>query len=394
MTKQGVAATLAGRIGREGPIPFSVFQEAALLDPDGGFFATGGGAGRAGRDFVTSPEVGTLFGAVVARALDQEWERLGRPDPFVVVEAGAGRGRLAADVLRAAPACARALRLVLVEASAALRVAQRELLAVEPADEVLGPFAPGADLDDPLEAVTGTGPLVTSIAALPALRVDGVVLANELLDNLPVDLVERAGDGWRELRVGVEDERFVEVAVPASDELATEADLVAAGTSVDDGARLPVPVATRAWLADVAGLLRRGAVVIIDYADGVAGLVERGPDGPRGWLRTYRAHAPGGPPLDAPGTQDLTTDVPLEYLHAVAERVGLVVRDERPQADWLRAHGIDGLAAEGAAVWRERAHLGDLEAVAGRSRVTEAEALTDPAGLGAHRVITLERPGR
>ena len=74
-----------------------------------------------GRDFVTSPEVGTLFGALVARALDASWHELGAPDPFVVIEAGAGRGRLAADVLRAAPACAPALRYVLVERSAALR---------------------------------------------------------------------------------------------------------------------------------------------------------------------------------------------------------------------------------------------------------------------------------
>src|SRR5262245_33110160 len=116
-------------------------MDAALYDEPDGFFARGGGAGRAGADFVTSPEVGTLFGALVARALDRTWHALGTPDPFVVVEAGAGRGRLAADVLRAAPECAAALRYVLVERSAELRARQRELLTVEPADEALGPFA-------------------------------------------------------------------------------------------------------------------------------------------------------------------------------------------------------------------------------------------------------------
>src|SRR3954471_5131618 len=111
------ALAITERIHRNGPIRFGAFVELALYGHDG-FFTGGGGAGRAGRDFVTSPEVGSLFGMVIARALDDAWHRLGRPDPFVVVEAGAGRGRLGADVLRAAPGCAPALRYVLVERSA------------------------------------------------------------------------------------------------------------------------------------------------------------------------------------------------------------------------------------------------------------------------------------
>src|SRR5689334_22632426 len=177
-------------------------MEAALYDDPDGFFARGRGAGRAGADFVTSPEVGPLFATLVARALDRSWVRLGRPDPFVVVEAGAGSGRLASGVLRAAPACAPALRYVLVERSAGLRARQRELLAVEPADEALGPFAAGSDPDDALEPVTGMGPIVAQLDELPAVAVDGVLLANELLDNLPVRVVARTAHGWDEVRVG------------------------------------------------------------------------------------------------------------------------------------------------------------------------------------------------
>ena len=118
-----LAERIAERIRREGPIPFDRFVDTALYDEPGGFFARGGGAGRAGRDFVTSPEVGVLFGALVARFLDRGWSELSRPDPFVVVDAGAGRGRLASDVLRAEPDCGRALRYVLVERTAALRAA-------------------------------------------------------------------------------------------------------------------------------------------------------------------------------------------------------------------------------------------------------------------------------
>src|SRR5688500_15098220 len=123
---------IAARIEREGPIRFDAYMELALYEPQSGFFASGAGAGRRS-DFITSPEVGPLFGAVMARAVDAEWERLRRPDPFVVVEGGAGRGALAKAVLDASPACLPALRYVCVERSPVLRAAAESLLPTEPA---------------------------------------------------------------------------------------------------------------------------------------------------------------------------------------------------------------------------------------------------------------------
>ncbi len=92
-----ILPSIVERIHRGGPIRFGAFMDLALYGPQG-FFARGGGAGRSGQDFITSPEVGPLFGVCVARALAAEWERLGEPDPFLVVEAGAGNGRLAREV--------------------------------------------------------------------------------------------------------------------------------------------------------------------------------------------------------------------------------------------------------------------------------------------------------
>ena len=89
-------------VERRGPIPFAEVVELALYDADGGFYATGGQAGRRG-DFLTSPEVGPLFGAVVARALDAWWAAAGPTRRVDVVEAGAGPGTLARTVLAAAP---------------------------------------------------------------------------------------------------------------------------------------------------------------------------------------------------------------------------------------------------------------------------------------------------
>jgi SAM-dependent MidA family methyltransferase len=383
-----LAARIAERIRREGPIPFDRLVDAALYDEMGGFFARGGGAGRAGRDFVTSPEVGVLFGALVARFLDRAWTELAGPDPFVVVDAGAGRGRVAADVLRSEPECARALRYVLVERSAALRSAQRDLLTLEPADRALGP-AVQVEPDEAPRPVTGIGPLATTLPELPALEIpDGVVVANELLDNLPFRIVEWTGDLWTEIRVGLGDAGFVEVAVPAATEVAAAADDVASGAAVADGARLPVPTATADWLASCGHVLRRGFLVVIDFADTAASMAARGQDQ---WLRTYRRHERGGAPLAEPGAQDITCDVPVEQLVTHAERAGFRLVEQSTQAEWLAALGVDELAEDARGVWRERAAIGDLDAMAARSRVSEAAALTDPSGLGAHRVFVFAK---
>jgi NADH dehydrogenase [ubiquinone] 1 alpha subcomplex assembly factor 7 len=385
-----LAATIRERIHREGPIPFTAFMAAALYDPAGGFFARGGGAGRAGHDFVTSPETGALFGALVARFLDRWWERLDRPDPFVVVDAGAGTGRLATDVLRAAPTCAPALRYVLVERSARLREEQRERLPIEPADRALGPAAPGAAGDAPI-SVTGIGPIVAQLDALPAGIDHGVVLANELLDNLPFRVVEWTGARWDEVRVGARDGEFCEITVPALADVAAAADLVRGAVDVRPGTRLPVPEATADWIEGVAAALHRGALVVVDYAASAAELVTRGADG---WLRTYRAHGRGGPPLADPGEQDITADVPVEHTLAVAARTGLVLEEHTTQRNWLVALGVDELAGAAAARWRAGAHRGDLEVLAARSRVSEAAAITDPSGLGAHHVFVFRKGTR
>ncbi|HEX7520720.1 MAG TPA: SAM-dependent methyltransferase [Acidimicrobiia bacterium] len=384
---RSVADQIRDAIHREGPIPFDRFMELALYGEPDGFFARAHGAGRTGADFVTSPERTPLFGMLVARALDQWWDELGRPDPFVVIEAGAGRGKLAADVLTADPSCAPALRYVLVERSAALRDAQRELLVIEPFEDALGPAMP-SEGDEPPVPVTGVGPIVSSLPELPSTPFTGVVLANELLDNLPFRIVERVADGWAEVRVGFDGTTLIEVLVHALDELSAEADAVAEEAYLGDGRRLPVPTGIACWLESCSATLRRGVIGIIDYAATAAELVERGQ---AGWLRTYQGHRRGHDPLVEPGSRDITCDVPIEHLQAVATRMGLTFERCGSQAGWLRELGLDELAAEARSAWQARAHIGDLEAIAHRSRVTEAAALVDADGLGAHWLIVMAR---
>jgi len=224
-------------VQREGPVPFDRFVDVALYDENSGFFGRGRGAGRAGGDFITSPQVGSLFGRCVAGAFDQWWRALEQPDPFVVVEAGAGDGTLARDVRRAGPACRDALHYVLVERSRALRDAQRERLEIEPPDEALGAFQRVAGEDHPIPAA-GTGPLFTSLDEIPAVSFDGVVFANELLDNLPFGIAQFDGDRWQEVLVGVgRDGQFEELLVPAREPDVSRLITCTEGATVNAGAR-------------------------------------------------------------------------------------------------------------------------------------------------------------
>jgi SAM-dependent MidA family methyltransferase len=276
---------------------------------------------------------------VVARALDSWWRALDGPDPFTVIEAGAGRGALARSVLGAAPACSGALRYVAVERSAALR----------------GQHPAG----------------VESAAELPDGPVVGVVLANELLDNLPFRLLERGMEEWQEVRV---DHDVAEVLVP--DPSGVGERLV---PGARPGARIPVQAAAAGWLATALDVVVRGRVVVLDYADTTPSMAGRQWTE---WVRTYRGHGRGGHPLADLGRQDVTCEVAVDQLAAVRPPSA-----DRSQAEFLRQHGVDELAAEARRAWQERAHIGDLQALVARSRVAEGAALTDPSGLGAFRVL-------
>lgn len=308
----------------------------ALYGSDG-FYTSGGSAGRRG-DFITSPEVGPLFGAVVGRFLDAEWSAAGRPAEFNVYEVGAGPGTLARSVTTAALECADALRYHAIEISDEQR-----------ASHPLG---------------------ITSLKELPQGELTGVVFANELLDNLPFRLAVFDG-GWREAFV-------VQGGTGAQEVLSAPFDPCPSvlPASAAHGARAPLVDVARDWVSDVLGRLN-GVLVTVDYFTATTvGLAER----PwREWLRTYRAHERGGHYLMAPGTQDITTEVPIDQIPQPT-----VVRS---QSQWLELHGLSELVEEGRRVWEEYAARPDVQALKMRSRISEAEALRDPDGLGGFLVL-------
>ena len=367
-----LTSELRDRLAALGALRFDDYMEAVLYDPRRGFYATGGRAGARAGDFITSPEVGPLFGSVLAGVIDGWWRSAGSPPDFTVVEAGAGPGTLAAAVRLAEPACGGALRWVLVERTAAQRVRHVERLGARDGFE------------DALHAPArrGGGVELVSVARLPEGFCADAVVANELCDNLPTRVVERTDGGWSEVWVAageepgslVEQLRPLDPGDPAS-QLATR--LV---PDAHPGVRLPVEDAAASWLGgalDMVGV--HGHVLVLDYADTTPSMARRGQSS---WMRTYSTHGRGVGPLEACGAQDLTVDVAVDQLAAVR-----APDLSTTQAAFLAANGIEAHVEEGRRVWTERAHVGDLTAVRARSRVREAEALCDPDGLGAHRVL-------
>ena len=324
-------------------VRFDDFLDDALYG-ESGFYSTGGRAGRRG-DFITSPEVGPLFGAVLARWCDSVWRELGEPDEFRVYDLGAGPGTLARSIVAADPECLRgnSARYVAVEVSAEQRARHPEG--------------------------------ITSRESLPDGPLTGVVIANELLDNVPFRLLVFDGT-WREAWVLRDGPNFSEVLREVDGEIP-----VRLPERVSLGARVPWQERGSAMLREIKDRLR-GQLLVIDYMVPVTASLAQRPW--RDWLRTYRDQERGSHYLRDVGGQDVTADVCIDQLEAVLGPAAGV----RSQAQFLQLWGIDELVEEGKRVWEAEAARPGLRAMMMRSRVSEAEALLDPDSLGSFTVIT------
>ena len=323
-------ARLVERIRTWGPIGFDEFMDAALYDPDHGFYVQGGRG--PGADFVTSPEVSPLFGATLATAVAACHELMDDPVPFTLCEVGAGRGRLMAELLAAAADAAApwigALEVVMVERG------------LTPAEDPPAGFRQLAELSD-------------------VRPFEGVLLANEVLDNLPVRLL--AGDV--EARVAERAGRLTLVPdVPAY--------------TVD-------PVGIRSFLDQVGRVLARGVAIFVDY--GAPGPSERA-------LRTFSRHSRGEGILSDPGERDVTASVDWDVVEVEARARGFDVLGRRSQRETLLALGLgSSLATLRSAELSAAREQDTWQSLRMRDRWSRASALVDPAGLGGFEVLVLGR---
>ena len=352
------------RILRDGPLPFAAYAECALYHPDLGYYARA--HRRSGRDgdFFTSVDLGPLFGELLAAQFAEMWRVLagatGGGGRFALVEAAAGSGRLARDVLDAAaehhPAFYDAVDLHLVERSRAARGAQAD---------TLGPHA---------ARIASSGPDVPS-------GVTGVVFANELLDAFPPHVMVMTDDGLREVYVDVDARGggLVERLGPLSDAAVRE-HVTSCGIRLEPGWRAEVCPAAVAWVRRAAHALRRGFLLLIDYGHEAEELYSA--THAAGTLTTYRRHrvrneAVGGTPpwLADPGERDITAHVDLTAVRRTAEREGLGTLGVLDQTYFLLGLGaLDRVAAD--------------NGVAGLRRRLALKSLLVPGGLGStHKVL-------
>ncbi|GAB4320959.1 MAG: SAM-dependent methyltransferase [Dehalococcoidia bacterium] len=318
-----------------GAIPFERFMELALYHPTHGYYRKPGRIGPAG-DFLTSPAIHPMFGWAVAAWCRWAWDALGRPDPFTIVEPGAGDGALAAAVLdwaegRDEEAFRHAVRYVAVE-----------------------PNAPG---DDPRVHWTDR---VEPVAA-------GVVVSNELFDALPVRLFDATERGPVEVYVRWDGSRFVETRGP----VAVMDDAPAEG-------RFEVSPRAYPFMRALCGLIGRGAILTFDYGYPQDELWA--PWRTRGTLLCFYRHTSHEDPYVHVGEQDITAHVNLSELAAAAVDAGCAVHGPVTQAAFLHALGAPSLV---------EAVRGDLQEYFVRRRALHQ--LTDSAGLGRVRVLAATR---
>jgi SAM-dependent MidA family methyltransferase len=304
--------TIEDIVRERGPMTVAAFMDLALYHPQLGYYARAARrSGRAG-DFLTSVDVGSIFGALLALQIEEMFDILSAsfsPDaaPSVsLVEAGAGDGRLSADILRIlrqrSADRARHVQLHLVEASAAARSAQRETLG---------------DVADAL---------VSSSPSLPA-SFEGVLLANELLDAFPVHQVVMGATGLQETYV-VEagGGRLETIEGPLSTPALVDY-FASNGTTLEPGWRAEVSLRAMDWVRQAARSLQRGFIVIIDYGHEASELYSV--SHASGTLTTFSNHRQPdgnkrGPAwLARPGERDLTAHVDFTSVRAAAEREGL-----------------------------------------------------------------------
>jgi SAM-dependent MidA family methyltransferase len=360
---EALVAVIRTEIVSDGPITFARFMERALYEPGHGYYRRpDAGPGRTG-DFLTAPEAHPIFGAAIGRLLEQAWDAMGRPSPFTVTEPGAGTGALAAGLLGGlrdlGSPLLEAIRYRPVEVEGARVAALRERLA---ADGLQGCLASGEP---------------------PATAVEtGAVLANEVLDALPVHRVVGRASGIQELLVVVAADGGFEAveAEPTTPALAGR--LAAEGVTLADGQVTEVCLAMDGWLDGATAHLGAGIVVLVDYGDEPAALHGQGRTA--GTLRAFARHAVGGDLFRHVGRQDLTATVDLAAVRVAAARAGLALLGETTQAELLAAVGTPQLTD----AWLRRPGVSLQDALLLRSALMR---LMDTRGMGGFRVLAFGR---
>lgn len=306
-----------------GWISFARFMELALYTPGLGYYAAGARKFGADGDFVTAPEISALFGQSLARTVAQVLAQIGGD----VLELGPGSGKLAKDMLLALDGLGRLPdRYLLLEVSADLRQRQQQLLASLP------PHIAGRLLW--LDAMPET--------------FTGCVVANEVLDVVPVHLVRFAAGSALERGVALNDGWFVWQDVPALPaELIAPVERIRSvhlGGNPPDGYYTELSPASLGLVSSLASVLKAGAILFIDYGYRAAEYYH--PNRATGTLMCHYRHFAHADPFLYPGLTDITAHVDFSAVAQAGIDAGLTVAGYTTQAQFLLASGLTELVAK------------------------------------------------
>lgn len=349
------------RIQQSGPLTFAEYMRMALYEPGYGYYVTGPAKMGWSGDYFTSSDIPALFAHCLGRQLFQFWEKLKRPAPFLVLEQGAGRGHLAEGVRAWAAREAAAFAEALEYQTTDIHSGQDSLL---PADR------PRAH----------------------------VLLSNELVDALPVHVVEAREGQLYEVYVTCEDGHLRELlAEPSSPQVAAYLDLARIPwRTFPDGWRAEINLEAARWLEQAANLLRsHGFILTIDYGEKARDLYTR--ERRRGTLLCYHQHQANERPLALPGEQDITAHVDFSALIAQGRALGLRLHGYTTQRQWLENCGLSTelerrRASDFALAETNRASDQGQVALLGWYNLRQrAAVLADPYGMGNFKVLILRR---
>lgn len=371
MAHSAVEQEIRGLIAQHGRITFARFMQLCLYSPRGGFYAAR--QERISRHFGTSAMTHPLFGALLARQLEQMWRLLDEPAVFHVIEVGSGDGALARSVVQACrrhmPRFARAL--CYVASDYAPRWLHRSHHAEgweEAARESIDAGATDEASSD-IRRVQADG--------LNAFRrVVGCILSNELLDNFPVHRFAVENGRVKEIFIALAEGKLSEAPGEPSTSV-LEQRLADLGVSLTEGYRGEINLALEEWTAQIARALDRGFVLTIDYGGSAAELYA--PENRDGTLVCYRRHVATGDPLENIGEQDITCHVDFTSLQRLGEARGLTTLGFSRQSEFLTNLGfaelVDALETRG---------LSSARAALNRVAMM---ALVDPEQYGDLRVL-------
>ena len=295
-----------------GAISFARYMELALYAPRLGYYSGGSAKLGAAGDFTTAPELSPLFGATVARVAAAI---IAQSAPSIL-EFGAGTGKLAHDVLHSLAADGVVIdEYLIVEVSSELRDRQQQALR--------------------------DFPQVRWLDALPE-TFDGVVLANEVLDAMPVELVSKTADGWRQVTVSIDNGRLAwRQQAPDASLAAHILKQIPDADTLDIGYLTEVHPIASGFMESLARMLNKGAALLFDY--GFPAHEYYVDDRTGGTVMCHYRHHAHTDPFYLPGLQDVTAHVDFTAMALTAQDSGLDVLAYMTQAGFLIGGGIGEL---------------------------------------------------